>query len=119
MGSQVNASCECGFQSSSLIGGGMHNFMTTCYFPCLCERCCDIVQLNLLSKKLRCRKCRSTKIIPFDDVRLCETKGKEKVVEWNMMEMLGRKLVLTNGNYKCPKCGEMLLKFSHGGLCWD
>lgn len=127
MGSQVNAFCECGFRSSSLIGGGMHSFMTTCYFPCLCERCRDIVQvnliptkiLNIITKKIRCPECRSTKIIPYDSPELTDSTGAINVVSWPPIKKKGRRLVLTDGKYKCPKCGEMSLQFTQGGLWWD
>jgi hypothetical protein len=46
MGSEVIAKCRCGFDTRISIGGGMRNFMTTCYFPCLCEGCHNIVQVN-------------------------------------------------------------------------
>jgi hypothetical protein len=26
---------------------------------------------------------------------------------------------LTDGNYKCPRCGNMSLRFEDTGLCWD
>jgi RNA polymerase subunit RPABC4/transcription elongation factor Spt4 len=27
--------------------------------------------------------------------------------------------VLTDGKYKCPRCGKMTLTFKHSGLMWD
>lgn len=127
MGSSVVAKCECGFGSESLIGGGMFSFMTTCYFPCLCERCHDIVQVNLIQKKLfgfipikiRCPECRSTKIIPYDSPGLTDSTGNIDVASWPPIKKKGRRLVLTDGKYKCPKCGEMQLQFTQGGLLWD
>jgi hypothetical protein len=105
----------------------MHSFMTTCYFPCLCERCRDIVQvnliptkiLNIITKKIRCPECRSTKIIPYDSPELTDSTGAINVVSWPPIKKKGRRLVLTDGKYKCPKCGEMSLQFTQGGLWWD
>ncbi len=119
MGSQVIAKCDCGVEGSVLIGGGMRDFMTTCFLPCLCENCCDVVQVNLISKKMRCPRCRALNPIPYDDARLSESPGHYHVAEWNMKDRLGRKLVLTDGKHRCPKCGKMSLEFSDGGLCWD
>lgn len=119
MGSKVKAKCECGVEASILIGGGMGNFMTTCFFPCLCESCHNIVQVNLLAKPMCCSKCQASNPIPYDDPRLCESPGNNIITDWNMHEQLGRKLVLTDGKYRCPKCGKMSLEFVDGGLYWD
>lgn len=119
MGASVTAECECGVKASILIGGGMANFMTTCYFPCLCERCHAIVQANVLGKPIRCPECQATDVTPYDDPRLVESAGPHIVAEWNIEAELGRPLSLTDGNYKCPRCGRMTLKFSDGDLLWD
>lgn len=119
MGSQVTAKCQCGVDASILVGGGMFDFMTTCYFPCLCERCRAVVQVNLLAKRKRCPQCKSTKVIPYDDPILSDGSGMRAVASWNMEDQLGRKLNLTDGNYRCPQCGQMTLHFADGGLCWD
>jgi len=122
MGSAVVAKCDCGIEDTILIGGGMMNFKTTCFFPCLCENCHGIVQVNLLSKTMKCPECGARGPIPYDDPQLSDSPGLRNVAEWNMGNMedrLGRKLVLTDGKYRCPKCGNMSLSFSRGGLCWD
>src|SRR5438128_1055567 len=117
MGSEVTARCGCGVEARILIGGGMQNFATTCYFPCLCEHCHSIVQVNLLAKTHRCPKCRSSKTIPYDDGRLRKSPGRHVMAEWNLPE-LGRELKLTDGKYRCPKCDKMTLRFSETAL-WD
>lgn len=119
LGSQVTAKCQCGVDTTIMIGGGMLNFMTTCYFPCLCEHCRTVVQVNLLAEQRWCPQCKSTKAIPYDDPTLSEFAGEHTVVSWNMKEKLGRVLELTDGNYRCPQCGRMTLRFEDSGLCWD
>jgi len=119
MGSQVTATCQCGMDTSIMIGGGMRNFMTTCYFPCLCEHCRTVVQVNLLAKQKRCPQCKTTNVIPYDDPTLSESAGGRTVASWNIQEQLGRKLNLTDGNYRCPQCDQMTLRFTDSGLCWD
>lgn len=120
MGSAVTARCQCGVETDILIGGGMDNFMTTCYFPCLCESCQNVVQVNLLAKPIKCPECGAHDPIPYDDLQLLGTPGNREVAGWNVKEKLGRELVLTDGKYKCPKCGQMSLEFSNDlGLCWD
>jgi len=102
-----------------LSGGGIYSFMTICYFPCLCERCRDIVQVNLISKKIRCPECKSTKIIPYDSPNLIGSPGEKIVAKWNPIKKGGRQLILTDGKYKCPKCEKMSLKFEKSGIRWD
>jgi len=119
MGSEVVAKCQCGVEAAILIGGGMSNFMTTCFFPCLCESCHRIVQVNLLDKPLKCSECGAGNPIPYDDPRLSDSPGHHRVAEWGMGEQPARKLILTDGKYKCPNCGTMGLEFSDSGLCWD
>ena len=119
MGSQVTATCRCGLEVNVLIGGGMANFTTTCYFPCLCEACHNIVQVNLLAKTKQCPKCKSPALISYDDPRLSESPGTRVVADWNVQEQLGRYLMLTDGNYMCPKCNKMSLRFRDSGSRWD
>ncbi len=119
MGSQVIAACKCGANAIILIGGGMFNFMETCYFPCMCKGCHEVVQANLLAKEARCPQCRARNPIPYDDPRLLGEPGSYHVAEWRMTDKLDRDLVLTDGKYMCPKCGKMSLGFRDSGLCWD
>jgi len=119
MGSQVDATCACGLEATINIGGGMATFMTTCYFPCLCSKCRDVVQVNLLAKRRRCPHCRAGNLIPYDDPELSQDRGDEIIAEWNMEDELGRNLVLTDAHYKCPRCGEFSLVFSPGACLWD
>jgi len=119
MGSAVSAACQCGLSANILVGGGMANFLTTCFFPCLCRRCKEVVQVNLFAKHLRCPKCRSRTVTPYDAADLSSSVGTSADVEWNAEERLGRQLVLTDADYECPRCGMMSLRFGAAGLCWD
>ena len=118
MGSQVTAQCECGVGAEILVGGGMMDFTTTCYFPCLCDRCNKVVQVNLLATKPRCPDCGAANPVPYDDPQLIGSPGDEIVAEWNMEERLGRNLLLTDGSSKCPGCRKKTLRFADSGL-WD
>ena len=84
----------------------MMNFMTICYFPCLCERCQAVVEVNLLAKQKRSPHCRTTKVIPYDNPALSEGEEGYIVADWNVEEQLGRELRLSNKNYKCPSAGK-------------
>jgi Zn finger protein HypA/HybF involved in hydrogenase expression len=118
MGSQITATCRCGLEVNVLIGGGFEDFTKNCYFPCLCEACHNIVEVNILAKTKRCPKCKSPALIAYDDPRLSKTPGKRTVAEWCIQE-LDRDLILTNGNYMCPKCKKLSLRFRNTGLCWN
>ena len=134
MGSQVIAICKCGLHSNILIGGGMRTFNDINYFPCLCEDCEDVVQVNLVEheygeidlkhfplsssgerykpekiplkeRKLTCPKCQNHRVTSYTDLRLVGDAGQNTVAQ-------SFRNVLTNGTYKCPKCKKMTLKFS-------
>ena len=115
MGSEVIAKCGCGVEANILVGGGRLDFQTTCWFPCLCENCENIVKANILEKEPLCPECGYTKLIPYDNYRVVGKLGR-KVVEWNITD---KNLVLTNGNYKCPKCKKTTLTFVYSGLHFD
>jgi predicted RNA-binding Zn-ribbon protein involved in translation (DUF1610 family) len=97
----------------------MATFETVCYFPGLCQSCRGVVQMDLLAKEGQCPDCEARDVIPYDDARLSQAPGRHVVAEWRMQEQLGRNLVLTDGNYKCPSCGMVSLRFSNDRLCWD
>lgn len=97
----------------------MMDFTTTCYFPCLCENCEEVVQGNLLSRRPRCPTCGTTRLISYDDSRLISKRGLNDIAEWNMQDRLGRILVITDGNYYCPQCKSSNLRFLDSGICWD
>ena len=119
MGSQVIAKCGCGYEATCLIGCGIKNYNTTCYFPFSCSSCHNVVEVNILAKIIYCPQCQSSELIPYDDPQLFDCLGKHKVAQWNIKDILGRDLVITDGKYQCPQCGEMLLKFMDGGFHWD
>ncbi|MFC2172120.1 hypothetical protein ACFLU6_05750 [Acidobacteriota bacterium] len=117
MGGIVKAQCQCGYEREMLLGGGMSNFTTHCNFPAYCRDCEDLVEVNLLQKKTSCPKCKGRDITPYDDDSMCQEKG-EPVFSWNVQEELGGELILTDGRYLCPNCGEFSLCFQEAG-CWD
>src|SRR5712691_7203517 len=80
MGSSVMAKCHCGVDAHILIGGGWANHGTTCFFPCQCEGCQNVVQVNLLAQEIRCPKCGSAKISPYDDPKLSDTPPLRKLL---------------------------------------
>ena len=119
MGSAVTAQCTCGYSCPVLIGEGMATFKTTCYFPCLCETCGAVVQVNFLAILPKCPSYNTTEIVPYDDPKVAGKPGKKNVASWTMKDRLGRVLVLTDGTYRCPSCREISLEFRDTGLCWD
>lgn len=119
MGSAVRAECSCGLSAEMPIGGGMLNFTTFCGFPCACESCHQVVGVNLLDREAHCPLCGASDPIPFDDPRLAGARGDRVVADWKVTDSLGRVLVLTNGTYRCPRCGEDALRFVDTGVCWD
>ena len=119
MGSKVKAICKCGVNRDILIGGGMRSFKYECLFPCLCENCNDVVEVNLFKGNLPCPKCSNENLIPYDDDRVIGIKGDQNIVSWDVSCKLGRILTLKNGSYKCPKCENLTLEFWRLMFNWD
>ena len=119
MGGEVRAQCKCGVGATSRVGGGMMDFDTIAYFPCLCNQCQSVVEVNLRAKIPCCPRCQSTDVIPYDDQSLHFDPGLNSVTNLNLEEEFGRILSLKDGLYWCPKCREMTLRFWDTGLDWD
>jgi hypothetical protein len=119
MGSNVIGNCECGFISNSPVGGGMLDFEMVCYFPALCHVCHDCVTINLFLKKPKCPKCKNTSVIPYDDPELIGTTIDSVAASWYAKDKLGRDLILYEGTYLCPACGNYSLYLEDCGLSWD
>ena len=121
MGTSVVAECSCGYHAPGSVGGGMTDFEDVCWYPCLCEGCHAMVNVNLLAMPLRCPKCSSDKVTAYDDARLSlppESQELYSIADWDMTPRIDRPLILTNGRYRCPKCDQMSLQFQMSGL-WD
>lgn len=145
MGSKVKAVCKCGVNNDILIGGGMSTFQHTEYFPCLCEDCKDVVQVNLRKNKvvisefknsinaseiieryknyksgmipsnelkLTCPKCSGNNVVSYTDSSIIAKVGEKEVAR-------SFDNILTDGDYKCPRCNEMTLKFLPLFYMWD
>lgn len=110
MGTSVSFSCECGFSGSSDIGGGRMSFTELCLFPCYCEKCENIVEINIY-KDMKCHECREL-TISYTDPSLIGIPGELQVADWADFK-------LSNGSYKCPKCRKMSLYFQNTGFMWD
>lgn len=112
MGSQVRAKCKCGLKAKILIGGSMRNFLEIEYFPFFCGECSSVVQANLKEALPSCVSCKSNRIIPYTNSKLIQKAGKDTIAQ-------SFDNVITNGLYKCPKCLEFSLQFTHGDTLWD
>lgn len=112
MGLDAIASCECGYTATVPVGGGQLDFLTTFYFPALCKKCNGLVTVNLKKKSPSCPKCRSTKVVPYDQAELVKEEGSNQVVEWDDRH-------LTDGAYYCPGCSQFTLTFKDAGNRWD
>ena len=116
MGSIIQASCKCGFQKEMYLGGGMENFTTHCSFPYYCQDCGKLFEGNMLDKNVKCEECESENVLPYNNERVCKSKGGE-VFSWYVDE-LGDDIILPYGDYLCPACGNYSMTFSPYG-CWD
>lgn len=110
MGSEVFFSCECGLAGSARTGGGIQSANKLCLYPAYCETCKKVVEVNLLAD-IKCPECAEV-VVPYTDQSLVGVLG-DRVVDTCY------DFKLTNGSYRCPKCGKMSLYFEHGYILWD
>lgn len=119
MGLRVIATCKCGYCAVADVGYGMLNPLTLCFFPCMCERCKNVVQVNILDVQPECPLCKSKNVTPYNDPKLSDGAGEEMVVLVNIPYMKCSNFVLTDGNYLCPKCQNVMLRFTKSDMVWD
>lgn len=104
MGTIYTAICECGLCNEVFTGGGILPGMDK--FPFLCESCHDITTVNLLDQQWQCLECHSIRVIPYDAI-LSNSANKN----WTVMDEQNRERKLTQENFRCPRCGQMTLRF--------
>ena len=70
MGSMIQAKCECGFDSGTIVaGGGFMNFRSMGMEPALCQHCKRLVMRDYKTKSSRCPECHK-KVTFYNDPKL-------------------------------------------------
>ena len=121
MGSALNAKCPCGFSVEELaVGGGMMNFQTYCGAPALCEACADMVEVNYLADQPACPNCKGA-ITFYNAPRLRRKtrRGSQRPPPVFSWELGKGSFKLPDTEYRCPRCGEVKMRFFDAGICWD
>ena len=81
-------------------------------WPVTCLDCREITSANTCKSPLVCGKCGSSNVIELQDSRTHAGDGERTVLQaWD------RKL--TDGRYKCPRCGQFELRLSGPTMCFD
>jgi len=112
VGTSADAHCtSCGYHTSLALGGGMVDHATYAAWPVVCDSCSAVTTANFEQTPLVCEECNGSKVIPMSDGRNWRGDG-EVVVDWG-------ELILTDGHYRCPKCGAFELQFVRGDVMWD
>ena len=109
MGSIVKAKCSCGLDQEIMVGAGMMNFKTKCYFPCYCKHCAEVIEADIMSNPNTCPNCESEELLLFTEPNLSSSNGSYRVTSWRFRD---QELQLDDSHYKCPSCKTMSLKFS-------
>jgi Zn finger protein HypA/HybF involved in hydrogenase expression len=121
-----------------MLGGGLANHATYAAWPVTCRVCAAITTANFKQLPLVCERCESRDVIPLTEPQVW--KGDGNLIEtWRMvwgstagplipssaqMRLNSTHLTLTDGHYRCPKCGEFELRFGtnaggHRKVDWD
>jgi hypothetical protein len=142
MGSQVCASCPCGYKETFTVGGSMSSYRTQSYFPFYCTGC-GLVSVNVAQDELRCPNNKRhviTRVENVSDTKRGEdslahtvNEGKQAVLEWlGIRKAKSTQLVselayldaacqwgdhvIYDEPYRCPKCSAVTLHFASTGL---
>jgi Zn finger protein HypA/HybF involved in hydrogenase expression len=116
--SSILASCDCGFRTELMIGGGTGLFASLAMFPGFCRQCRQLVPLNLAAMPITCSLCKTGDVTAYDDESLQGKPGANVIASWDFTEKIGRVVALTDGTYLCPTCGEFHLRFQCGDARW-
>jgi len=101
MGSILQASCPCGYQSENIFSGSGMMPNPNPALPGLCSHCKEIVTVNTGKRKLRCPKCgQQPKLI-----ELYDPNGLDERFDGSACHL-------------CPRCGKVSLRFEFCGV-WD
>ena len=113
MGQSSRAYCSaCGYQVGIRVGGPRAGFREYSAWPVTCAVCRAITSANTCKLPLVCRECGSSNVIELQDSRTYTGDGERTVLQaWN------RKL--TDGRYKCPRCGGFELRVSEPFMFFD
>ena len=146
MGSQIRATCPCGYKSTFTIGGSMKSHLTLSYFPYRCA-VCGIVSTNVAEEPPKCPKNSSHTVARIGGsfsqrvaAERAAANAKKRKLR-TLLEWLGlRKTPPSRGPvptpkretcfswrdheiydepYECPKCAEVRLYFANTGLRFD
>lgn len=108
MGYLLSARCPCGFQAEVAVGAGRMDHRSRCDFPALCQRCGQLVTVDLLAPPLPCPACGAEAPRPYDHPSLSEGPSRHTVARWSV----GREeRQLTDARHRCPGCRGMALRF--------
>ena len=117
MGYIVDGTCkQCGYEKKEMyLCGGMLSHKTFAIFPYYCEKCGEAVAHNILEKHASSH-CGQL-MVRYDAPTLSKQKSEapRKVFSWDIGNEV---LVLTDNDYRCPKCKGYTLRWSRVGR-WD
>lgn len=110
MGYAVTADCQsCDYTTRLWLGAGRNDHTTRADWPVHCASCREITVANYVQAPLACSRCGSTEVTKIEEV--AGSPGDTRLT-WG-------DLTITDGAYRCPRCGEPALRFSHRRVFFD
>lgn len=112
----VRAACSaCGYQSAPLpIFAGKADFRQSCRFPAACPDSGQVVLQDILNPDRTQPPCPPDRIVPYSEGG---APGGRVIASWTIPGR-NRRVVLTDADYPCPRCGHQALRFRRAGN-WD
>lgn len=100
----------CKYEVPYFVGDTEAEWKSIYYFPMSCLHCRSVSSVDLHRAPLKCSECRSSAVAPFSDRALYSGDG-EKIIADSSAIGLTDRMELTDGLYRCPRCGEFALRF--------
>ncbi len=113
MGIILRAKCSCGYEKQLFVDRG--KIAKKCKVPGLCTNCNELQSVWYYGESIECSSCKENSVVFYDQAKLQNNPEKRKYKSWGDP---GKEFTLLRTKYKCPKCGDLSMKFRKIGN-WD
>lgn len=118
MGSSIEASCPCGYESDLMVGGGFLDFGTVCLAPALSRRRKAVVERDYYKDPPPMSWAKDLTWYNDPVLRGSEAYSDDPVFSWSVSDTKPG-FELPDSNYRCPACGKLTLRFRISPVMWD
>lgn len=126
MGKILRAACECGYETSALVGSGREEHGLVFVFPHYCSDCDQVVCADILASQVCCPLCGGSSLTIYGTQRPSNAPKKawfqtlfgKKTVEVDVPQVVSMDCYNSDTTFEiseqghfCPGCGQKTLQF--------